>query len=182
MVRPPFTTVEPASAARAAAKSSSRNRHRFMDDLDEFVATPAIPGGSRVVLLCARRDARRLVRKLSKKPWSGLRFVGFVDAGHGRSSSLMPRGRHLALHPQTDPIPVLGGIDRLDELVDRAGATDIVVAVRGSRPPLSGPELTQLSNSDVAVHWVLVDSGRLDLGTLGSVAVRARPNGTCIRR
>ena len=33
-------------------------------------------------------------------------------------------------------------------------------------PP--GPELTQLSNSDVAVHWVLVDSGRLDLGTLGT--------------
>ncbi len=106
-----------------------------MDDLDDIVARPATPGKSRVVLVGARRDARRLVRNLGKKPWSGLPFVGFVDARHGRSSSLRPRSRHLALHPQTDPIPVLGGIDRLDELVDRAKATDVVVAVSGNRPP-----------------------------------------------
>jgi exopolysaccharide biosynthesis polyprenyl glycosylphosphotransferase len=137
-----------------------------MDDLDDIVPEPAIPARSRVVLVGARRDARRLVRNLGKKPWSGLPFVGFVDARHGRSSSLRPRSRHLALHAQTDPIPVLGGIDRLDELLDRAKATDIVVAVSGNRAPHVRPELTQLSNSDVAVHWVLVDSARLDLRAL----------------
>ena len=36
----------------------------------------------------------------------------------------------------------------------------------GKSRPHVRPELTQLSNSDVAVHWVLVDSARLDLGTL----------------
>jgi undecaprenyl-phosphate glucose phosphotransferase len=166
MVRPPIKTVGPKSFAGPGAVSSPRDRRRFMDDLDDIVPKPAIPGQSRVVLVCARRDARRLIRNLGKKPWSGLPFVGFVDARHGRSSSLRPRSRHLALHPHTDPIPVLGGIERLNELLERAKATDIVVAVSGNRTPYVRPELTQLSNSGVAVHWVLVDSGRLDVGTL----------------
>jgi exopolysaccharide biosynthesis polyprenyl glycosylphosphotransferase len=136
-----------------------------MDELDDIVPLPALPGRSRVVLVGARRDARRLVRNLGKKPWRGLPFVGFVDARHHASSSLRLRSRHLALHPQTDPIPVLGGIDHLGELLDRARATDIVVAVSGISAPDAGPELTQLSKSGVAVHWVLVDSGQLDVGT-----------------
>jgi undecaprenyl-phosphate glucose phosphotransferase len=169
MVRPPITTVGPASGARVQAVSSGRDRQRFMDDLDEIVVKPAAAGHSRVILLGQRRDARRLVRNLGKKPWSGLHFVGFVDAGHSRSSGLSSRSRpHLALHAQTDPIPVLGGIEQLDELVDRARATDLVVAVRGDRPPQLSPALTHLSKSGVAVHWVLVDSGRLDVGTVGS--------------
>ena len=145
-----------------------------MHDLDEFAARPATKGGSRVLLVGARRDARRLVRNLGKKPWNGLPFIGFVDARHPSSSSQRPRIRHLALHPQTDPIPVLGGIDRLEQLVDRSRATDVVVAVSGSRAPHVGSELTQLSNSGVAVHWLFVDSARLDLGTHGS----SRSSGT----
>jgi undecaprenyl-phosphate glucose phosphotransferase len=139
-----------------------------MEELDDLVTKPAVPGGSRVVLVGARRDARRLVRNLGKKPWSGLPFVGFVDARHHLSSRQRPRSRHLALHPQTDPIPVLGCIDRLDELVDRAKATDVVVAISGNHTPHVGRELTQLSNSGVAVHWLFVDSGRLDLGTVAT--------------
>jgi len=124
------------------------------------------PLRSRVVLVGARRDARRLIRNLGQKPWSGLPIVGFVDAGHARASSLRPRSRHLALHPQTDPVPVLGSIDRLDELLDRARATHVVVAVSATRDVNARSHVAQLNNSDVAVHWVLVDSGRLDLATL----------------
>jgi undecaprenyl-phosphate glucose phosphotransferase len=131
-------------------------------------ASPSLAAAerSRVVLVGVRRDARRLIRSLGQRPWSGLPIVGFVDAGHARSSSLWPRSRHLALHPQTDPVPVLGGIDRLLELVDRARATHVVVATSGKPGIPARAHLTQLINSDVPVHWVLVDSGRLDLGTL----------------
>jgi lipopolysaccharide/colanic/teichoic acid biosynthesis glycosyltransferase len=118
------------------------------------------------VLLGARRDARRLIRSLGGRPWSGLPIVGFVDARHHRSSSLKSRSRHLAIHPQTDPIPVLGGIDRLDELIARARATDIVVALPANRSSRIGPELSHLGNADVAVHWVDVDSGTLEFPAL----------------
>ena len=115
----------------------------------------------------------------ARSPWSGLPFVGFVDAGHARSSSSCRAAVIWPSIPRPTPIPVLGGIDRLDELVDRARATDVVVAVSGKPGlPRRGPQLTQLSNSDVAVHWVLVDSGRLDLGTLCRARFRHRPNGT----
>jgi exopolysaccharide biosynthesis polyprenyl glycosylphosphotransferase len=123
----------------------------------------AIPP-SRVVLVGARRDARRLVRRLGDRPWSGLPIVGFIDTGHSRSSSLRMRSRHLALHPQTDPVPVLGPIDRLDELVDRARATHVMVAVSSQTGTDLPTRVTQLINSDVAVQWILVDSGPLELG------------------
>ena len=92
----------------------------------------------------ARRDRRRLARCLGQGPWAGLPVVGFVDAGHPRYSGRLGRGRHLAVHPQTDPVPVLGGIDRLDELVDRSRATHVVVAVSGRpakrlRPRIGSP-------------------------------------------
>jgi exopolysaccharide biosynthesis polyprenyl glycosylphosphotransferase len=127
-------------------------------------ATPA----SRVVLVGARRDARRLVRRLGNRPWSGLPIVGFVDTGHPRSSSMKLRSRHLALHPETDPVPVLGSIDRLDELVDRARATHIMVAVSGVGGSELPPRVTQLINSEVPVHCISVDSGILDLDSLTS--------------
>ncbi|MGP0067793.1 MAG: sugar transferase [Isosphaeraceae bacterium] len=128
---------------------------------------------SRVVLVGARRDARRLVRRLRSRPWSGLPIVGFVDTGHSRSSSMRLRSRHLAIHPETDPVPILGHIDRLDELVDRARATHIMVAVsQESGSPLP-PRVTRLVNPDVAVHCVSVDSGLLDLDSLTSLATDA---------
>ena len=115
----------------------------------------------RVLLVGARRDARRLLRRLAASPWSGPPFVGFVDTGAGRSPK-RPGSRHLALHSQTDPVPVLGPIDRLQELVSHARATHVVVAVSGKRGPHAQPQVTQLIKSGIIVHWVLVDSGRLD--------------------
>jgi exopolysaccharide biosynthesis polyprenyl glycosylphosphotransferase len=137
-------------------------------DIAGQVAAPPGPAapGNRVVLVGARRDTRRLVRRLGSRPWSGLPIVGFVDTGHSRSSSMRLRSRHLALHPQTDPVPVLGSIDRLDELVDRARATHVMVAVSGAADVQLQPHVQQLRNPDVAVQWVLVDSSRLDLDSL----------------
>jgi undecaprenyl-phosphate glucose phosphotransferase len=148
-----------------------RDRWRFMNSTPDMVRHLALTSvsaasRSRVLLVGARRDARHLIRRLSKGPWTGPPIVGFVDAGHSRSSSLRPRGRHFALHSQTDPVPVLGPIDRLDELVDFARATHVVMAVSGKSGRLSRPQVSQLINSDVVVQWVLVDSARLDLGSL----------------
>lgn len=132
-------------------------------------------GAQRVVLVGARRAARRLARKLGEQPWNGARIVGFVDAGHGRASQLRPRSRHLALHPQADPVPVLGSIEQLDELVDRARATHVVVAVSQAPQERLRPHVSQLSNSDVSVHWVSIDSGKLDVGAPDAVALAALP-------
>ena len=125
---------------------------------------------SRVVLVGARRDARRLVRRLGTRPWNGLPIVGFVDTGHTRSTSMRLRSRHMAIHPETDPVPVLGSIDRLDELVDRARATHVMLAVSGERGSKLSPRVTQLVNPDVSIHCVSVDSGFLELDSLANQA------------
>jgi undecaprenyl-phosphate glucose phosphotransferase len=148
-----------------------RDRGRFMNstpNIMRYLAAAPASGAtrSRVLLVGARRDARRLIRQLGTSPWNGPPIVGFIDAGHSRPSSLRPRSRHLALHSQTDPVPVLGHIDQLDELVDLARATHVVMAVSGKSGPHSRPQMTQLSNSGVVVHWVFVDSARVDLGSL----------------
>jgi undecaprenyl-phosphate glucose phosphotransferase len=178
MVRPGIEIVAAESSTGSGIACSSslkpRSRWRFLNGpLNLFLGragSPPVDSGpkGRVILVGARRDARRLVRRLGNAAWSGLPIVGFVDAGHGRSSSLRPRSRHLALHSQTDPVPVLGSIDHLGELVDRARATHVVMAVSEKPSADSRPPLTQLINSDVAVHWVLVDSGRFELGTPGT--------------
>jgi undecaprenyl-phosphate glucose phosphotransferase len=176
MVRPGIETVGPKSFSGSRVVSSPRDRRRSMNSPDQIEGIQASrtehSAPSRVVLVGARRDARRLIRCLGQKPWSGLPIVGFVDAGHPRSASLALRSRHLALHSQTHPVPVLGGIDRLDELVDRARATHVVMAVSEKRRVPAQSHLTQLINSDVSVHWLLVDSGRLELPTLTDGHIR----------
>ena len=188
MVRPGIETVGPKPYLGTRVVSSPRDRRRSMNSPQdtaghEAAASEQAAAPSRVVLVGARRDARRLIRRLGQKPWSGLPIVGFVDAGHARSTSLSLRSsRHLALHSQTDPVPVLGGIDRLDELVDRARATHVVMAVSEKRGVPARPHPTQLINSDVSVHWLLVDSGRLDLSTIGDgLTRRHRPRASEIR-
>jgi exopolysaccharide biosynthesis polyprenyl glycosylphosphotransferase len=130
------------------------------------------PVAGRVVIVGARRDSRRLARCLGQGPWAGLPVVGFVDAGHPRYSGGIGRGRQLAVHSQSNPVPVLGGIDQLDELVDQARATHVVVAVSGQPAQRIRPRIAQLSNAEVAVHWVTeteVETGELTpLETIGT--------------
>src|SRR3954447_24477444 len=111
-----------------------------------------VPG--RILIVGARRDSRRLARCLSRGPWACLPVVGFVDAGHPRYSGGIGRGRQLAVHPQTNPVPVLGGIDRIDELVGRSRATHVIVALSGRPAKRLRPRMALLSNSEIAVHWV----------------------------
>jgi exopolysaccharide biosynthesis polyprenyl glycosylphosphotransferase len=73
----------------------------------------------------------------------------------------------MAVHPRTDPVPVLGGIERLDELVDRSRATHVVVAISGRPARQLGPRMAHLRNSDVAVHWVTEDAGHAPGATDG---------------
>ncbi len=109
---------------------------------------PANPAdGGRLLVVGARRKVRHLARHLEHQgPWSGVPIVGFVD----RSG----RGRQLVVHPKSDPIPILGRIDRLAEVVDRAKATDLVVALSGESAVRLRPQLADLSNSSVRVHWM----------------------------
>ncbi len=169
-----------AGAGVAASPSGQpKDRGRFMKHPQEIAGQKphvapnpgaAGPPARRVLLVGARRAARRLARRLGSRPWTGPQIVGFVDAGHGRASHLRPRSRHLALHPQADPVPVLGSIDRLDELVDRARATHVVVAVSAAPEARLRPSVSQLINSDVSVQWLSVDSAQLDAETLDAAA------------
>jgi undecaprenyl-phosphate glucose phosphotransferase len=161
------------SAVVTSSRFRPRDRWRSMNspaDIMRYLALPSVAAApaSRVLLVGARRDAKRLIRRLANGPWNGPRIVGFVVADHGRFSSMRPHNRHIALHPQTDPVPVLGSIDRLSELVDRARATHVVVAVSGTPGCHERPPVTQVINSDVIVQWILVDSCRLDLGSLAA--------------
>jgi undecaprenyl-phosphate glucose phosphotransferase len=125
------------------------------------LSRPVVPG--RVLIVGARRDSRRLARRLSCGPWAGMPVVGFVDAGHPRYSGGLGRGRQLAVHPQTHPVPVLGGIDRLDELVGRSRATHVVVAVSGRPAKRLRPQMARLTNTDIAVHWIGDEPSASDL-------------------
>jgi exopolysaccharide biosynthesis polyprenyl glycosylphosphotransferase len=121
---------------------------------------------NRIIVVGARRDARKLLRQLDKGPGRGMTFVGFIDAGHHHASRPRFRGRHLAIHPRMDPVPVLGGLDSLDELVDRARATDVVVALPQRPRRHLHPLLAKFTKSHVTVHWVKVDADRVNLDTL----------------
>ncbi len=124
------------------------------------------PATGRVLIVGARRDSRRLARSLGQGPWAGLPVVGFIDAGHTRDSGGIGRGRQLAVHPRTNPVPVLGGIDRLDELVDRSRATHVVVALSGRPASRLRRRMALLNNPDVAVHWVNREAEMLDFPQL----------------
>ena len=103
----------------------------------------------RVLIIGARRHLRGLAGCLDQAPWSSLPVVGYVD----RSG----RGRQLAVHPRSEPVPVLGRIDRLAELVDRSRATHLMVALSGRPADRLVAKLAGLfggASSEVQVHWV----------------------------
>lgn len=111
---------------------------------------PGLPRGDRgrLLLVGARRRVRVLARCLERGPFSGVPVVGFVD--------LSGRGRQLVVHPKSDPVPILGSVENLAELVDRSRATDVVVALSGLPARRLKPAITDLGAppGDVRVHWV----------------------------
>jgi exopolysaccharide biosynthesis polyprenyl glycosylphosphotransferase len=110
--------------------------------------------GGRLLILGDPRSGRRVARCLSNGTWSGLTVVGFIDAGHDGYRGRVGVGRQLAVHPQSDPVPVIGQVDRLSELVDRVGATDLVVALSGRPARRVRSRIEELRRSDVRVHWI----------------------------
>jgi exopolysaccharide biosynthesis polyprenyl glycosylphosphotransferase len=114
---------------------------------------PAVVTG-RVLIVGFHRDSRRVARSLRDGPWLGLPVIGFVDAGHPRHSGGPSRGRQLALHSQSEPVPVLGRLDSLAEVVTRSGATHLVVAMSGPQGKRLEPALNSLNCAEVSVHWV----------------------------
>jgi exopolysaccharide biosynthesis polyprenyl glycosylphosphotransferase len=115
------------------------------------------PEEARLLLVGARRQLRRLAQSLDDGPCSGLPIVGFVD--------LSGRGRQLVVHPRSTPVPILGRIDRLAELVDRCGATDLIVALAGRPANRLRPQIARLRGDALRVHWLAEEATpRLDNG------------------
>jgi undecaprenyl-phosphate glucose phosphotransferase len=129
-------------------------------ELTEEEEQDARPSDGRFLIVGARRHCRRLVRHLGHAPWSGLPVVGFVDAGHSGPAGPMGRGRQLAVHPRTEPVPVLGGFDRLPELVDQSRATHLLMAVSDRPARRLRPQLARLFNGNVRVHWLADEATR----------------------
>lgn len=99
----------------------------------------------RLLLVGAKRHIRRLSGCLDQSPLSSLPIVGFVD--------VTGRGRQLVVHPMSEPVPILGRLDRLADLVRRSRATDLVVALPERRAMRIRPQITGLSHDTVRVHW-----------------------------
>ncbi|WP_337174524.1 sugar transferase [Paludisphaera sp.] len=128
----------------------------------ERVAGLAARPRERIIVVGAPRDARKLLRGLHARP---VPIIGFIDAGHHRKRGPRAHDRHLAVNPRTRPLPVLGDIDRLDEIVDLAGATHVLVAHSRPRKHLR-PRLARLAVGGVRVHWVAVGGDAPDLTDL----------------
>lgn len=134
-------------------------------------APPGRGAAGRVLIVGGCRDSRRIARTLRRGPWPDLPIVGFVDAGHSRLSGPLARGRHLAVHPQAEPVPVVGRIDRLAEWVDRFKATHLVVALSNRSAHRIRRQIEIVSRSNVRVHWIAADDRRDPIaGPAGDVA------------
>lgn len=119
------------------------------------------PEGGRLLILGDPRSGRRVARCLSDGNWSDLTVVGFVDAGHEGHRGRIGTGRQLAVHPQSNPVPVIGQVEQLSELVDRVNATDLVVALSGRPARRIRSRIEQIRRSDVRVHWVTQGTSRV---------------------
>ncbi len=123
-------------------------------------AGPGPLAAGRVLIVGGCRDSRRLARTLRHGPWPDLPVVGFVDAGHSGLSGPTARGRQLAVHPQSEPVPVVGRIDRLGEYVDRLKATHLVVALSNRSSHRVRRQVEIVSRSNIRVHWITTDTRR----------------------
>jgi len=121
---------------------------------------PRYGTAGRVLIVGRCRDSRRLARTLRNGPWPDLPVVGFIDAGHSGLSGPLARGRQLAVHPQSDPVPVVGRIDRLEEWVNRFRATHLVVALSNRSSHRIRRQIDIVSKSNIRVHWITTDARR----------------------
>ncbi len=179
MVRPGIETVAAESSTGSGIACSSslrpRNRWRFLNA--HLQASWRRAWRRRRSPTARKAGSSWSAPVVMRAAWSAAWAIpdGAVCPSSALSTPVMadPRacGREVVILPSI-PRPILFLCLALsitsDELVDRVRATHVVMAVSERPSPDSRPPMTQLINSDVAVHWVLVDSGRLDLGTLGS--------------
>ena len=121
--------------------------------------------GRRLLILGDRRAGRHVARCLVQGSWSDMTLVGFIDSGHAGYAGRVKAGRQLALHPRTEPVPVLGRVDRLAEWVHRVGATDVVVALSGRPAIRVRPQVAHLDDTTVRVHWVSRQDDPIDYTT-----------------
>jgi exopolysaccharide biosynthesis polyprenyl glycosylphosphotransferase len=135
-------------------------------DRADQVAAP--DGRGRLILVGNRRTLRRLAGCLNQPPLVSLPIVGSVDVSG--------RGRQLVVHPRSAPVPILGRIDRLDELVRRTGATDLLIALRGRSASRHRRRIARLGAGRVRVHWI---DERLNLA--GTEELGAPPRWTSLR-
>jgi undecaprenyl-phosphate glucose phosphotransferase len=157
MVEPLVTPVEVVRGPGPRTGSASTPMDRWTSMQEPPARTgPDRPlvSGRRLLIVGDRRAGRRVARCLSEGSWTGLTVVGFIDAGHEGYSGRVRGGRQLAVHPQTEPVPVLGRLDRLSEWVDRVGATDLVVTLSGRPASRVRPQIDHLNQTDVRVHWI----------------------------
>jgi exopolysaccharide biosynthesis polyprenyl glycosylphosphotransferase len=167
MVRPLAVDEGDEPAIRRVRNHSPRTTP--MDRWTPAMNTPASKIGmglpsrdlsGRVLIVGGCRDSRRLARTLRQGPWPNLPVVGFIDAGHSGVSGPMARGRQLAVHPQAEPVPVVGRIDRLEEWVDRFKATHLVVALSNRSAHRIRRQIDIVSKSTIRVHWINTDARR----------------------
>ncbi len=157
MVEPLVSTVgaDPGPCPRIESASTPMDRWTAMNTPPATAGPgPARESGGRLLILGDRRAGRRVARCLNEGSWSNLTVVGFIDSGHAGHSGRPRGGRQLAVHPESEPVPVLGRVDRLAEWVDRVGATDLVVALSGRPAIRVRPQIAHLNGTDVRVHWI----------------------------
>jgi exopolysaccharide biosynthesis polyprenyl glycosylphosphotransferase len=132
----------------------------------------------RLLLVGGRRHMRGLARSWSLRPWVRLPIIGVV----GPSG----RGRQLVVHPASEPVPILGRLERLPELVSRSGATDLVVALEGRKARRLRTQIDRLTEagSPLRVHWVGENGFALPAGAAPhtSSAAPAAPWGLRLQR
>jgi undecaprenyl-phosphate glucose phosphotransferase len=169
--------VRPLAFAKGTGPAASKGPHISprptpMERWTPAMTTPLMkigtdsPGGAppgRVLIVGGCRDSRRLARTLRLGPWPDLPVVGFIDAGHSGVSGPLARGRQLAVHPQAEPVPVVGRIDRLEEWVDRFKATHLVVALSNRSAHRIRRQIEIVTKSNIRVHWISTDARRSEL-------------------
>ncbi len=131
--------------------------------------------GRRLLILGDRRAGRHVARCLVQGSWSDMTLVGFIDSGHVGYAGRVKAGRQLALHPRTEPVPVLGRVDDLAEWVDRVGATDVVVALSGRPAVRVRSQVAHLDDTSVRVHWVSRHHDPVDYTTQTAPTSPQRP-------